>query len=59
VVDARPSDSIALALRVAAPIFVAEDVLAGAGIPDTTAVDVDLAEFGAFLDQVDPDDFRN
>lgn len=31
-VDARPSDSIALALRVQAPIFVAEKVLEEAGI---------------------------
>ena len=30
--DARPSDAIALALRVGAPIFVAEEVLAQAGI---------------------------
>ncbi len=32
VIDARPSDSIALALRAEAPIFVVEDVLAEAGI---------------------------
>ena len=31
--DARPSDSIALAVRFHAPIFVAEDVLEEAGIP--------------------------
>lgn len=30
--DARPSDAIALALRVGAPIFVAEEVFAQAGI---------------------------
>ena len=30
--DAWPSDAIALALRVGAPIFVAEDVFAQAGI---------------------------
>ncbi|QAY72061.1 bifunctional nuclease family protein [Agromyces protaetiae] len=31
--DARPSDSIALAVRAGAPIFVADDVLDEAGIP--------------------------
>jgi len=31
VIDARPSDSVALALRADAPIYVAEDVLAEAG----------------------------
>ncbi len=37
VVDARPSDAIALASRAGAPIFVADDVLAEAGIPDTVS----------------------
>ncbi len=61
--DARPSDSIALALRVDAPIFVAADVLAEAGIPDITEMGEDagqtLAEFNEFIEQVDPEDFRN
>lgn len=34
IVDARPSDSIALALRAAAPIFVEESVLEDAGLSD-------------------------
>lgn len=33
-VDARPSDSIALAVRAGAPIFVAEDVIGRASIPN-------------------------
>ncbi len=61
--DARPSDSIALALRVDAPIFVADEVLAEAGIPDITEMGEDagqtLAEFNEFIEQVDPEDFRN
>ena len=32
VVDARPSDSVALALRASAPIFVSEEVLGQAGV---------------------------
>lgn len=60
VLDARPSDSLALALRVSADIFVADDVLAAAAIPDTTDdAEQQVAEFSEFLDEVDPEDFRN
>lgn len=64
VVDARPSDSIALAIRMNAPIFVAEEVLAEASVPDdfgVTAQDEEsqLAEFREFLDAVDPEDFQS
>lgn len=34
IVDARPSDSVALALRAGAPIFAAEEVLGEAGVSD-------------------------
>lgn len=34
VIDARPSDSVAIALRTGAPIYAAEDVLTQAGITD-------------------------
>ena len=37
VVDARPSDSIALAVRMGAPIFVAEEVLEAAAVADEPA----------------------
>lgn len=63
VIDARPSDSIALAVRIGAPIFVAEDVLAVAGIradrqESEAADETEIEEFSHFLDTVDPDDFR-
>lgn len=62
VIDARPSDSIALATRVQAPIFVAEEVLRDAGIPEQQITDLDeeaqVEEFNEFLASVDPDDFR-
>lgn len=63
--DARPSDAVALASRTGAPIFVADSVLAEAGIVDITAEDEDadpeenVAEFKRFLEDVDPDDFRD
>ncbi|MFF2274421.1 bifunctional nuclease family protein [Agromyces sp. NPDC058126] len=72
VIDARPSDAVALALRAAAPIFVADEVLDDAGIPaelaggdDDDEAEVEgpddeakLAEFKQFLDDVDPEDFQ-
>jgi bifunctional DNase/RNase len=61
VIDARPSDSIALAVRVGAPIFVAEAVFAEAGMPDEESAGDEqsqLAAFHSFLEDVEPDDFR-
>ncbi len=66
-VSARPSDSVAIALRMGVPIFVEEAVLEEAGllIPDendeesTGAVREDEVEkFKEFLDSVSPDDFK-
>jgi bifunctional DNase/RNase len=66
-VSARPSDSVAIALRVGVPIYVEEAVLAEAGllIPDESddesagAVREDEVEkFKEFLDSVSPDDFK-
>lgn len=61
-IDARPSDSIALAVRVGAPIFVADDVLEVAGVRPEEVGDGDqeseMAAFHEFLEGVDPDDFR-
>ena len=60
-VSARPSDAIALALRVEAPIRGASEVMDAAGIeiPDEEpAADEDQVEkFREFLDQVSPEDF--
>jgi len=60
-VSARPSDAIALALRVDAPIRGAEEVMEAAGIElpdDDEPPDEDQVEkFREFLDQVSPEDF--
>lgn len=57
-VSARPSDAIALAARVGAPIFVAPDVLSEAGIELRDEDEEDEIErFREFLDELDPDDF--
>lgn len=70
VVDARPSDAIALASRTGVPIHVADGVLEEAGIEDTVTSRPDesgepgeddeeerLEEFRSFLDTVNPEDF--
>ena len=61
VIDARPSDAVALASRVGASIWVAEEVLDEAGVPDVTTDEEEeerVDEFKQFLNEVDPDDFR-
>ena len=62
VLDARPSDAIALTLRSEAPLYVAERVLDEAGIPaelaDPRTDDAKVYEFKRFLDDVDPEDFQ-
>jgi bifunctional DNase/RNase len=67
VLDARPSDSVALAIRAKAPLFVADDVLEEAGIPASLVEPADaegpdgeqtLDEFKEFLEHVDPEDFQ-
>lgn len=63
-IDARPSDAIALASRLDAPIWVADSVFAEAGVPESLTAPADevdeeekVDEFRRFLDDVDPDDF--
>jgi bifunctional DNase/RNase len=66
VIDARPSDAVALAVRTDASIFVADEVLAEAGIPAALADlhgeeekdEAKVDEFKRFLDDVDPEDFQ-
>jgi len=59
-IDARPSDSIALAVRTGSPIFVAEEVLDAAAVAETSQVDeeAEVEQFREFLDHVDPSDFQ-
>ncbi|MEO7194852.1 MAG: bifunctional nuclease family protein [Pseudonocardiaceae bacterium] len=63
-VSARPSDSVALALRVGVPIHAEESVLREAGliIPDEQANEVEkeneVEKFREFLNSVSPEDFR-
>jgi uncharacterized protein len=56
-VSARPSDSIALALRLGAEIYAHEDIIDEAGVPIPDEQENEVARFKEFLDQVTPEDF--
>ncbi|MFC0625345.1 bifunctional nuclease family protein [Kribbella deserti] len=64
-ISARPSDSIALALRTGTPVFCADEILAEAGIPvpeldsadDEVEEEEEVERFREFLDHVSPEDF--
>jgi len=64
-VSSRPSDAVALAVRVDAPIFASDEVLAEAAMPAAEESEDDEPEeeivdqFREFIDQVNPDDFAS
>jgi len=55
--DARPSDSIALALRTGSRIVCSEEVLEETGIAVADEDEAQVEKFREFLDQVTPEDF--
>lgn len=57
-VSARPSDSIALALRTGARIVCADDVLEEAGLEVPDEQEDEVEKFREFLDHVTPEDFE-
>lgn len=58
-IDARPSDAIALAVRVGAPIFAEELVLERASILSEEGEEEEVQRFRRFLDSVEPTDFHD
>jgi bifunctional DNase/RNase len=61
-IDARPSDSIALAVRARVPVFVAEKVMGDAGVYPSEEVSEDsekLAVFRDFVETLGLDDLEN
>ena len=56
-VSARPSDSIALALRAGAEIYASEEVLDEAGVPIPDEQEDEVEKFREFLDTISPEDF--
>jgi hypothetical protein len=59
-VSSRPSDAIALAVRLGCKIFANEEVLAEASIliPSGDEEEEELEKFREFLDSVNPEDFQ-
>ncbi len=61
-IDARPSDSIAIALRLKAPIFAAENLLTAtsaeeAVAPDNSGESLEADALKKYLEDLDPEDF--
>lgn len=57
-IDARPSDAIAAAIRVDAPIFVSAKVLSAGSVSTDSAKDAQEAEeFKSFIQDIKPSDF--
>lgn len=61
--DARPTDSISLALRQQAPLFITEEVLDKASYPYLSKAkpsqEEELDVFRTFLDSISPEDFSS
>ncbi len=58
-IDARPSDAIAVSIRVEAPIYVSASVLASGAISSDAAKDEQEAEeFKSFIQSIKPSDFE-
>ncbi len=60
-VSARPSDAIALAMRLEVPVYGEESVLAEAGIavPEDAEQENEVEKFREFLDNITPEDFNS
>lgn len=58
-IDSRPSDAIALAIRVDAPIFVTANVISNGSVSTDSAKDEEEAqEFKKFVQSIKPSDFE-
>jgi bifunctional DNase/RNase len=58
-IDARPSDGIALALRMQAPIYVTDKIALEETIPDKKAEQDELQRFKRFIEDLKPSDFKD
>ena len=56
-ISSRPSDAIALAVRMAVPIFASEEVLEEAAILIPGEEEEEVEKFREFLDNISPEDF--
>lgn len=58
-ISARPSDSIAIALRTGARVVCSDEVLDEAGVAVPAEQEDEVERFREFLDQVTPEDFES
>ena len=56
-ISARPSDAIALALRMETPVLATVELFTAVGIEIPDAAEDEVEKFREFLDQINPDDF--
>ena len=58
-IDARPSDGIALALRMQSPIYVSDKIVLEEASPEKKSTDeTEMVRFKKFLDELKPSDFN-
>ncbi len=58
-IDARPSDGIALALRMQAPIYVSDKIALEETVPDKKDDTEELERFKKFIEELKPSDFKD
>jgi uncharacterized protein len=57
-IDARPSDGIALALRMQAPIYVSDKIVLEETVTDKKAEAEEVQRFRKFIEEMKPGDFK-
>ncbi len=57
-IDSRPSDAIAISVRVNAPVFVTEAVMSKAKMVNAEKDEEETKNFKNFIDNINPDDFQ-
>jgi bifunctional DNase/RNase len=57
-IDARPSDGIALALRMQAPIYVSDKIVLEETVTDKKAEAEEVERFKKFIEELKPSDFK-
>ena len=58
-IDARPSDGIALALRMQAPIFVSDKIALEESVPEKNGEPEDEGRFKKFIEELKPSDYMD
>lgn len=57
-IDARPSDGIALALRMKAPIYVSDKIVLEESVSEKKTDEADVEKFKKFIEDLKPSDFN-